>query len=125
MNRVHYVIDGIDKFTDTVWDDSVTEKPKVWLVCNEFGVFGAVLTNNDATFETAYYVAVDEIAHDWGNGEESEAEIMEAIADGLATFRGSGVPSTEGRSLCIADTSYLTLLDGDEYQARIEEVDDE
>ena len=105
--RVTYTDQGIEKFTDNVW----VEWPDgyCWLVVNQWGVIGAVITmeDNDSGWHSAYECAVDEIAHDF---ECDDAEDMfMALHDGIATHR-AGVPSNPRRKWAIADTQYLTVV---------------
>jgi len=104
---VKYIDNGIEKQTSNVWVD--WPDGFCWLVQNEFGVIGAVITMNDgeAGFHEAYVAAVDEIAHDYQV--DDEAEFKEAQEDGLCQYRGSGVPSNKQRESAIADTQYLTV----------------
>lgn len=105
---VKYDNDGIESETSNVWVD--WPDGFCWLVCNEYGVIGAVITMNDGEsgWHEAYEAAVDEIAHDYEV--EDEAEFNEANNDGLCQFRGSGVPSNKRLKTGIADTQYLTVI---------------
>ena len=105
--RVNYDDNGIKKETSNVWVD--WPDGYCWLVLNEYGVIGAVITQNDgeAGWHEAYEAAVDEVAHDYEV--EDEAEFNEAIEDGLCQYRSSGVPSNKRRKSAIADTQYLTV----------------
>lgn len=106
--KVTYIQDGIERTTENVW----VEWPDgfCYLVANEWGVFGAIITmeEGDAGWHEAYECAVDEIAHDYEV--EDEAEFDEASNDGLCQYRGSGVPSNERLKTGIADTQYLTVF---------------
>jgi hypothetical protein len=105
---VTYTDQGIEKSTDNVW----VEWPDgyCWLVVNEWGVIGAVITmeDNDAGWHSAYECAVDEIAHDFDC--DDDEDMFMALHDGIATYRGSGVPSNPRRKSAIADTQYLTVI---------------
>jgi len=105
--RVNYDDNGIEKETSNVWVD--WPDGFCWLVLNEYGVIGAVITMNDgdAGWHEAYEAAVDEIAHDYEV--EDEAEFNEAQEDGLCQYRNNGVPSNKRRKSAIADTQYLTV----------------
>ena len=106
--RITYTDQGIEKTTDNVW----VEWPDgfCWLVVNEWGVIGAVITmeDNDSGWHSAYECAVDEIAHDFDC--DDDEDMFMALEDGIATHRGNGVPSNPRRKLAISDTQYLTVI---------------
>tara|TARA_Y100001938_G_C7920012_1_gene343982 strand:- start:284 stop:631 length:348 start_codon:yes stop_codon:yes gene_type:complete len=100
--------DGIERETENVWVD--WPDGYCWLVVNQWGVIGAVITMNkgETGWHEAYECAVDEIAHDYHADNQEELEV--AMADGMAMYRGNGIPSNSNRESAIADTEYLTVI---------------
>ena len=90
------------------WPDGVC-----YLVANQFGVVGAVIVMgggpDDGWYE-AYQCAVDEIAHDVDEEQFDADDIRMMVDDGLAQYRGSGVPSQRNRRSHLADTEFLEVI---------------
>jgi len=111
---IHYTgPDGIERTTDNVWVE--WSNGYCWLVLNQWGVVGAVITMEDDSTNTGWYeaynCAVDEIAHDYDETIfADQAELDEAMGDGLCAYRSNGVPSNPLRSSCLADTECLTVV---------------
>ena len=111
---IHYTgPDGIERTTNNVWVE--WEDGYCWLVLNQFGVIGAVITmeddSTDSGWHEAYNCAVDEIAHDYDERLfDDQAEFEDAMDDGICTYRSSGVPSNPLLHSCLADTEHLTVV---------------
>ncbi len=107
--RVRYMDAGIEKSTGNVWVE--WDNGYCYLVRNEFGVIGAVITMNDGDkgWHEAYDAAIDEIAHDIDPDLYTDEEFQMALEDGIATYRGSGEPSNPKLKSHIADTQYLSV----------------
>ncbi len=109
--RVDYYLNGRTGSTTNVyvdWPDGIC-----YLVVNQWGVVGAVIVMGgdpeDGWYE-AYQCAVDEIAHDIDENQFDEQEIWDMIDDGVATFRGCGVPDKPNRTSHLADTEFLNVI---------------
>lgn len=113
MIEVHYEERGLEKVVRRVWSDWSDEDSVVYLVANEFGVYGAVIVQDTGDFEkewsTAYDCAIDEIVHDAGDF-DSDEDLQVALDEGTATYRNSGTPSNPQLKTGIADTRHLSLI---------------
>jgi hypothetical protein len=113
--KIRYIgRDGIERETENVWVD--WPDGYCWLVVNQWGVIGAVITSDgsDRGWHEAYNCAVDEIAHDYHADNQEDLDM--AMEDGIATYRG-GTPSNPNRKSAIADTEYLTVIRPQSLQA--------